>query len=189
MELAAFALALTAWKYPNAGGYRVLPKFNIACSGLSISVHKEEWKQLAMGKHNLRIAMDQLHDTFKDAPVLGSLLDPAKTDAAKLVQWDELSNALEKALKREQTEEQREVAVVAQGLAKAATLLTKRYHWVITNVPYLARGKQHERLRNFCQRHFSAGKNDLATVFLERCLELCTEAEPPASCCRKIGSS
>ncbi len=175
VELAAFALALTAWKYPGTDGYRILPGLNIACSGLSISVHKEEWKQLAMGKHNLRIAMDQLHDTFKDAPVLGSLLNPAKTDAAKLVQWDDLSNALEKALKREQAEEQREVAVVAQGLAKAATLLTERYQWVITNVPYLARGKQHERLRNFCQRHFSAGKNDLATVFLERCLELCTE--------------
>ena len=173
--LAAFALALTAWTYPKAGGYRVLPELHVACSGLSISVAKEEWKQLAMGKHNLRIAMDRLHETFNDAPVLGSLLNPAKTDAAKLVQWDELSGALEQALKREQTEEQREVAVVAQGLAKAATLLAGRYQWVITNVPYLARGKQQERLRNFCQRHFFAAKNDLATVFLERCLELCTE--------------
>ena len=173
--LAAFALALTAWKYPNAGGYRVLPELNVACSGLSISVTKKEWKQLAMGKHNLRIAMDWLHDTFKDAPVLGSLLNPAKTDAAKLVQWDELSSALEQALKQEQSEEQREVAVVAQGLAKAATLLSGRYQWVITNVPYLARGKQHKRLRDFCLRHFSAAKNDLATVFLERCLELCTD--------------
>ena len=173
--LAAFALALTAWKYPGTDGYRVLPELNVACSGLSISVHKEEWKQLAMGNHTLRIAMDQLHDTFKDAPVLGSLLNPAKTDAAKLVQWDELSNALEKALKQEQTEEQREVAVVAQGLAKAATLLAGRYQWVITNVPYLARGKQHERLQDFCQRHHSAAKRNLATVFLERCLELCTD--------------
>ena len=175
VELAAFTLALTAWKYPNAGGYRVLPELNVACSGLAISVAKEEWKQLAMGKHNLRIAMDWLHDTFKDAPVLGSLLNPAKSDAAKLVQWDELSSALERALKQEQSEEQQEVAVVAQGLAKAATLLAGRYHWVITNVPYLARGKQNERLREFCGRHYSAAKNDLATVFLDRCLELCID--------------
>ena len=173
--LAAFALALTAWEYPDAGGYRVLPKLNIACSGLSISVAKEQWKQLALGKQKLRIAMDWLHDTFKDAPVLGSLLDPAKTDAAKLVQWDELSTALEQALKREQTDEQREVAVVAQGLAKAATLLASRYQLVITNVPYLKRGKQHERLRDFCQKHYSAAKKDLATVFLERCMELCRD--------------
>ena len=175
VELAAFALALTAWKYPGAGGYRVLPELNVACSGLAISVAKEEWKQLAMGKHNLRIAMDWLHDTFKDAPVLGSLLNPAKSDAAKLVQWDELSSALERALKQEQSEEQQEVAVVAQGLAKAATLLAGQYHWVITNVPYLARGKQNERLSEFCGRHYSAAKNDLATVFLDRCLELCVD--------------
>jgi hypothetical protein len=175
VELAAFALALTAWKYPNAGGYRVLPELNVACSGLSVSVAKEEWKQLGLGKKNLTIALDWMHDTFKDAPVLGSLLNPAKTDAAKIVQWDELSSALEQALRQEQSEEQQEIAVVAHGLAKAATLLAGRYQWVITNVPYLARGKQNERLRDFCEKHYPAAKNDLATVFLDRCLELCVE--------------
>lgn len=175
VELAAFTLALTAWKYPSAGGYRVLPELNVACSGLSVSVAKEEWKQLGLGKKNLTIALDWMHDTFKDAPVLGSLLNPAKTDAAKIVQWDELSSALEQALKQEQPEEQQEIAVVAQGLAKAATLLAGRYQWVITNVPYLARGKQNQRLQDFCERHYPSAKNDLATVFLDRCLELCVQ--------------
>ncbi|NLE53867.1 MAG: N-6 DNA methylase, partial [Lentisphaerae bacterium] len=175
VELAAFALALTAWKYPGAGGYRVLPGLNVACSGFSVSVAKEEWKQLAMGKHNLRIALDWMYETFKDAPVLGSLLNPVKTDAAKLVHWDELSSAVEQALNQEQGEEQQEVAVVAQGLAKAATLLAGRYQWVITNVPYLVRGKQNKRLRDFCERQYSAAKNDLATVFLDRCLEFCVQ--------------
>lgn len=175
VELAAFALALTAWKYPDAGGYRVLPELNVACSGLSVSAAKEEWKQLGLGKKNLSIALDWMHDTFKEAPVLGSLLNPAKTDAAKIVQWDELSSALEQALKQEQSEEQQEVAVVAQGLAKAAALLAGRYQWVMTNVPYLARGKQSERLCAFCEKHYSAAKNDLATVFLDRCLEFCVD--------------
>ena len=194
VELAAFALALTAWRYPNAGGYRALPELHIACSGLSVSVAKEEWKQLGLGKKNLTIALDWLHDTFKDAPVLGSLLNPAKTNAAKIVQWDELSNALATALKKESTEntesteksiltdgsmtsvdEKKEMGVVAQGLSKAATLLAGQYQWVITNVPYLARGKQDERLQDYCEKHYTTGKNDLATVFLARCLELCVE--------------
>jgi hypothetical protein len=175
VELAAFALALTAWRYPNAGGYRALPELHIACSGLSVSVAKEEWKQLGLGKKNLTIALDWLHDTFKNAPVLGSLLNPAKTQAAKIVQWDELSQTLAQALAQEQTDEQHEIGVVAQGLSKAATLLAGQYQWVITNVPYLARGKQDERLRDFCEKYYSAGKNDLATVFLARCLELCVE--------------
>ena len=177
VELAAFALALTAWNYPSAGGYRPLPELQLACTGLSVSMAKEEWKQLGLGKHNLTIALDWMHDTFKDAPVLGSLLNPAKADAAKLVKWDELSATLNQALETEkskQDESQQEAAVVAQGLAKAATLLSGQYQWVITNVPYLSRGKQSEKLRNYCEQHYPEAKNDLATVFLDRCLELCT---------------
>jgi hypothetical protein len=173
VELAAFALAFTAWTYPGAGGYRPLPELNVACSGLSVSVAKDEWKQLGLGKKNLSLALDWMHDTFRDAPVLGSLLNPSRSEAAKLVQWEELSDALHLALKQEQQEEQREVAVVAQGLARATVLLSGRYQWVITNVPYLARGKQDDRLREYCEKHYPAGKSDLATVFLDRCMEFC----------------
>ncbi len=174
VELAAFALALTAWRYPEAGGYRKLPELNLACSGLSVSVAKEEWKQLALEKHNLRIAMDWMYDVFRNAPVLGSLLNPAKTDAAKIVPWDELSEAISKGPERQNgDEERREAGVVAHGLAKAATLLSGKYHWVITNVPYLARGKQNEVLRDFCEKQYPTAKNDIATVFLDRCLEFC----------------
>jgi len=173
VELAAFALALSAWRYPKAGGYRALPILNVACSGLSVSVGKEEWKGLALDKHNLRIALDWMHDTFNDAPVLGSLLNPAKTDAAKLVSWDELSIAFEQAFDQGHSDEEREAAVVAQGLARAAVLLSRKYHWVITNVPYLVRGKHNEKLAHFCETQYSTAKNDLATVFLDRCLELC----------------
>lgn len=173
VELAVFALALVGWTYPGAGGYRLLPELNVACSGLSVNIAKEEWKQLALDKHNLRIALDWMHDTFMDAPILGSLLDPIKSDAAKIVKWEELSLALEYALKQEETEIQQEAAVIAQGLFKAAMLLTGKYQWVITNVPYLARGKQDEQLRDFCKKHYPEAKNDLATVCLDRCLDLC----------------
>src|SRR6056297_2662831 len=99
VELAAFALALTAWKYPGAGGYRALPELNLTCSGLSVSVAKEEWKQLGLGKRNLTIALDWMHDTFRDAPVLGSLLNPSKSKAAQVdVIWDELAASLDQAL-------------------------------------------------------------------------------------------
>lgn len=175
IELAAFALAITAWKYPGAGGYRLLPKLNLACSGLSVSVAKEDWRKLGLGKQNLTIALDWMHETFMDAPVLGSLLNPAKSDVTKLVQWNELSQILEQTLIQEQGNERREATVVAHGLAKAAMLLVGRYHLVVTNVPYLARGKQTERLRNFCEKHYPSAKNDLATVFLDRCLEFCVE--------------
>jgi hypothetical protein len=175
VELAAFALALTAWSYPNSGGYRLLPELNLACSGLSVSVAKEEWKQLGLGRKDLSLALDWMHDAFQDAPILGSLLNPARTNAAKLVRWEDLSGVLAQALSQEQSEEKLEVAIVAQGLAKAASLLAGQYHWIITNVPYLVSGKQQKRLQDFCEEHYVNAKGDLATAFLDRCLELCTE--------------
>ena len=175
VELAAFALALAAWTYPGGEEYRPLPELNLACSGLSVGAAKERWTELAAGHHNLRIALGWMYDEFREAPVLGSLLNPAATKAANLMDWSSLSAALAKALAQEESDERREIAVAAQGLAKAAELLAGRYHWVITNVPYLTRGKQGEKLRAFCKQHYPAARNDLATVFLERCLGLCAE--------------
>lgn len=187
VELAAFALALEAWRYPDGGGYRKLPELLLACSGLSITSAKDEWKELSLkaGKKNLTIALDSMFQTFKDAPVLGSLINPKRLQAVKIAQWDELDALLGDMLAEDerilvetgsnvrQLSEERETGIVAQGLVKAAKLLSMQYSWVITNVPYLARGKQVEKLRDYCETYYPAGKNDLATVFLDRCLEFC----------------
>lgn len=175
VELAAFAMALTAWKLPNAGGYRELPELHIACSGLAVGVSLTEWKKLALDNHNLRVALKWIHEEFLNAPTLGSLINPTKNRASKLQDWETLGPLLEEALIREKTDEAHEIGVVAQGLAKAAQLLAGKYHWVITNVPYLAIRKQSDKLRQFCQNHYNDAKYDLATVFLDRCLEFCAE--------------
>ncbi|WP_197678340.1 Eco57I restriction-modification methylase domain-containing protein [Pseudomonas synxantha] len=190
VELAAFAVALEAWRYPQAGGYRSLPELHLACSGLSIAAAREEWKELSRraGKQNLTIALDWMYQTFQDAPVLGSLINPRRSKAAQITQWSELQQLLGEALSQEQIKQHSEAdgeisahtnrleaGVVAQGLAKAAELLAGQYTWVITNVPYLARGKQHEILKDYCEAYYPAGKNDLATVFLDRCLEFCVQ--------------
>ena len=180
VELAAFALALNAWRYPGAGGYRALPTLNVACSGLSVSAAKEEWKHLGLGKRNLGMALEWLHETFAQAPVLGSLIDPSRKEGvAKTVSWEELSEALDQALAKEAPSadaEAHDAAVTAQGLARAAKLMAAKYTWVVTNVPYLARGKQEQALRDYCESHYLASQADLATVFLERCLEYCGAA-------------
>ena len=175
VEIAAFALAVAAWRYPGAEGYRPLPEFNLACSGLSVGATRERWAELAGGKRNLRLSLEWMHDAFQDAPVLGSIVNPSRTEAAELVNWGDLSAVLAQALAQEPSEEWREVATAAQGLAKATEMLAASYHMVITNVPYLVRGKQEEGLRDFCDRHYPTAKRDLATVFLERCLALCRD--------------
>ncbi|HDG1711436.1 TPA: N-6 DNA methylase, partial [Kluyvera ascorbata] len=171
VEIAAFALALEAWRYPNAGGYRALPTLNIACSGLDVSAATQEW--LALAKHNPDIseALNWFTRTFNDAPVLGSLIDvntayyEGKTEG-KASPWQVLLDA-----KAATDDEAKTAEVTAQGLAVAAKLLSESYHLVATNVPYLARGKQCDMLKDFCENYFPEAKADLATVFLERCID------------------
>ncbi|MCT2413271.1 BREX-1 system adenine-specific DNA-methyltransferase PglX [Pseudomonas aeruginosa] len=176
VELAAFAVALEAWRYPGAGGYRSLPTLNIACVGQRIQTPREQWLALAGDNPELKSGMARLYDTFRDAPILGSLIDPARSLKGDLLtaDWSQVQPLLSKALMVGDAGEEdlHEAAITAQGLARAAELLGQRYQLVITNVPYLTRGKQCLILRGFCELNYELAKNDLANVFLERCLEL-----------------
>ena len=91
------------------------------------------------------------------------------------MQWEEVSPFLIRALLHEQDYEKRETGVVAQGIVRSAQLLSIKYNWVITNVPYLGRGKQNEVMSEYCEKYYPDAKNDLVTVFLERNLLLCEQ--------------
>ena len=176
-QIAAFNLALAAWKM--AGRVIPLPALNIACSGLSVGVPKKDWLKLAGNDEALRIGMDQLFTLFEQAPELGSLIDPRKSiGEGNMIAagFSELQPLLTQALHRDDedsSDDQRELGVAAQGIAKAAELLADRYHLVITNVPFLVRSKQCEKLRVFSEKNYLEAKNDLATVFTQRCIQLC----------------
>jgi hypothetical protein len=60
-------------------------------------------------------------------------------------------------------------------LARAAELLAGRYSLVVTNVPYLGRGKQDDILKEHLKTQYPLGKADLATAFVLRCLEFCPQ--------------
>jgi hypothetical protein len=175
-QIAAFNLAFSAWTYPEAGGYRTLPELNIACSGLSVGESKDEWAKLAPKSQNAQLALRWLNDEFQHAPVLGSLLDTSKSKAAKLINWEELRPLLEQALAREEVKrdaQATEAGIAAQGLARAAAILAAGYTLIITNVPYLGRGKQAGALKAYLETNYDKGKADLATAFLLRSLALC----------------
>ena len=122
-QIAAFALAFAAWK---SDGYRTLPLPHVACSGIAISGSLEQWRKLAGGDLRLETTLERLYHLFKDAPTLGSLIDPRSVSASDPLFGD---------------------AVV--GVTRAASLLAGQYTLVATNVPYLAQGKQDERLTRF----------------------------------------
>lgn len=194
VEIAVFALALAAWRFPDENGEPLgvraeMPAPQVACCGLKVAAKPQDWMALvpddAANAAYLRQELRLLHDRFAQAPLLGSLLDPArglKNDLATS-SFDTLRDLLARALSIEnsaplsgQTIELQDdiwdLALSAKGLLDAARLLGERYHLVVTNVPYLVRGKQSAALRDFASSYFAEAQNDLATVFLSRCLEL-----------------
>ena len=194
VEIAVFALALAAWRFPDENGDPLgvradMPAPQVACCGLKVAAKPEDWMALvpddSANAAYLRQELRLLHASFAQAPLLGSLLDPARSLKNDLAtsSFNTLRDLLGRALATERPatlwgqaselqDDSWDLALTAKGLLDAARLLDGRYHLVVTNVPYLARGKQNDTLKDYCETHYPEAKNDLANVFLERCLEL-----------------
>jgi hypothetical protein len=173
-QIAAFNVALTAWKL---AGYQTLPLLHLACSGLAPSTGEAEWLALAGESDRLRRGMKRLYGLFKDAPVLGSLINP-RALAGDLIEaeFHELQPLLEMALAQEAKDDTaHEMAVIAHGLAKAAEILASKFTLVSTNVPYLGREKQDEVLQNFADQYYGDSIRCLSTIFLSRSRGWCND--------------
>lgn len=188
-QIAAFSVAFAAWKL--AGEAIELPPLRIACSGLVRNASKEEWLALAeripgaadsapkrslhgtrqtLASGPLRHTFTTLHGLFAEASTLGSLIDPRQADRSVFSEdFNRIGPLLESVLAAGETDdEHKERAVAAAGIAEASSLLAGTYSLVITNVPYLARGKQGRTLQQTAETYFPASKGDLSTMFVER---------------------
>jgi hypothetical protein len=166
-QIAAFNLALAAWKRV---GHCTLPAMNLACSGLAPNTRESDWLAMAGDNEKLNNGMARLYRLFKDAPVLGSLINPRRSaDNMFVADYHELQPLLEKALAQETRDDTaQELAVTARGLAKAAEILAGQFTLVATNVPYLKAENQGLELKEFIEENFNGAKADLATAFVQR---------------------
>lgn len=187
-QIAAFNLAFAAWRRT---GFHPLPQLNLACSGLAIGVTKAEWLKLAekavaaadpaakrdlLGaednllthglEERVKNGLEALYDLFAKAPWLGSLIDPRRIGGDILSEgFDRLEPLLTSIMTAADTDEAREMAVTARGMTKAAELLKARFTLVVTNVPYLGRGKQSDWLKTECERIDVNTRGDIAYSF------------------------
>jgi hypothetical protein len=192
VEIAVFALALAAWRFPDENGNPLgvradMPASHIACCGLKVAAKPQDWAALvpdhAANAEHLREGLRRLHRDFSQAPLLGSLLDPSKASGDLFAaDFSLLVGLLEEAL---QAEHQPELwddgigawdnALTARGLLDAARLLGASYHLVITNVPYVGQLKYSEGLKAYILGNWMQAKSDLALVFALRCQELASK--------------
>ncbi len=180
-QIAAFAIVLATWK--TGGGWRDVPLPNIACSGVPLNAPLDEWRPLAEGNTIVEDALERLHVLFGEADTLGSLIDPRfAAEGAGFIDrqrsfadtdWEEIAPLLHRATRAESQDPTASVlGADAVAVARAADFLSRRYWLVATNVPWLKRGNQAERLTRYCEAYSKDARADLATVFLDRCVRL-----------------
>ncbi len=189
-QIAAFNVAMAVWKMlrcelqdASRGFFELPPMRNIACSGIPLGNTRDEWMKslnVALPNSDLGFQWGQLYDMFSKADTLGSLINPQRFFGSGLMtdqQLEQISVALSTIIAddRNATDEQQELAAAAQGLTRATELLAGRYTLVITNVPYLGRGKQDDHLKKYLDTQYALGKADLSTAFVLRCLEFCSQ--------------
>lgn len=195
VQIAMFAVAMAAWK--AGGGWRELPVPNVACSGVSVNAADAEWRALAAGDQRLEGALGRLHTLFRDARILGSLIDPVRVATTNTrspqtslddTAWDDVAPVLAGALVREQADPATAVlGADAIGLANAARLLSRRYTLVTTNVPYLGIQKLPDDIVKWLTAAYPAACPDLSTVFIERCAGLATASGGSTAIVSPIG--
>jgi len=175
-QIAAFNVALTAWRL--VGQHCTWPTMNLACAGLGINAPEADWLRLAGEDGRARQTMQKLYAMFRQAPTLGSLIDPSRFGKELFsAEFSEVWPLLQEALAAEQTGvDAKELAIAAQGVLSAARILADEFTLVITNVPYLGRGKQDEVLVKYCEDFHSDAKADLATCFVDRCIRFCCKS-------------
>jgi hypothetical protein len=179
-QIAAFNVAIAVWKL--TGPKPLPPMRNIACSGIPLGNSRDEWMKslkVALPHSDLGFQWGQLFDMFSKADTLGSLINPQRFFGSGLItdeQLEQISDALTKVIvsDRNATVEQHELAAAAQGLTRATELLSGRYTVVITNVPYLGSRRQDDDLKKYLTTQYALGKSDLATAFVLRAIEFCS---------------
>lgn len=185
VEIAVFAVALEAWRYPDERGQplgvREIPSPHIACCGLKVAGKAEDWQALvpdeAANANALREGLARLHQQFSQAPLLGSLLSPSRHKGDLFnSDYAQLEPLLLEALKQEGSGEEaggrRESALSALGLLDAARLLEARYQLVVTNVPFQTAISLEVTLKEFISEHMTCGKANLATAMAIRLREM-----------------
>lgn len=167
--LASFALMMKAMEYDRSvltksvfpkiysfGDERVIKDWDI--EGVRLS-DKE------------RLKADYLAAFFKDADVLGSLIDVKFSGKGVQVEmFADLSKKEE--MEKYFDEETTVVSSVPEKLAFSGELygvLADKYHVVVTNPPYLP-GNANPVLKKYLEKHYPDSKSDLFAAFIERCL-------------------
>jgi hypothetical protein len=143
-QLASFAMTMKARAYYSRYLRKAVQPNVIALQNMNHDLIA------SVGNWGSKSAMWQ----FENVDTIGSLLQITPDDCNKIKIGDGLFGARQKLLKTQ------------------AEYLSRKYHCVVTNPPYLGKGFGYA-LKNYISAHYPNSKLDTMATFMERCLGLC----------------
>lgn len=172
--LASFALMMKAMEYDRAVLTKsVFPK--IYSFGDERVIKDWDIEGVRLGDKE-RLKADYLAAFFKDADILGSLIDVKFSGKGVQVEmFADLSKKEE--MEKYFDEEATVVSSIPEKVAFSGELygvLSDKYHVVVTNPPYLP-GNANPVLKKYLEKHYPDSKSDLFAAFMERCLSFSSQ--------------
>lgn len=160
-QLAYFAVMMKARQYDRRFFSRGIQP-HVYASVESNHVDKFAVEYFCNGNAKLTAAMDTIISELHDAKEYGSILNVAPQDWSVL--YDRFSEITE------DINISRETALrELLPLVQVAELLSQKYDIVVTNPPYLSVSGLNAEVSEFIKKTYPDSKNDLYSVFIERC--------------------
>jgi hypothetical protein len=157
-QLAAFALTMKARSYYTRFLRKPVQPNIIALENVSEETIKQSVKlPFSIDGKKISDHKDLSLYLFTQADNFGSLIQ-ISPDEVKAIQIQESSIWQEQQLK----------------LKDQAEYLSRQYHCVVTNPPYLGQKGMNGKLKGFVETNFPKSKTDLMACFMERCINFCS---------------
>ncbi|MEG6534399.1 BREX-1 system adenine-specific DNA-methyltransferase PglX [Caldifermentibacillus hisashii] len=166
-QLASFSLMMKA-REKSRRIFRKKIQLNILSIEESNHLDKEEIAQLIGENDNERIELRSIIETFIDAKIYGSMLQPQQYCYQKYLNRIQKINDEQLSLEMLNVFEHLETL---KKLFELGKILASEYNVVITNPPYMGARGMNNLLRKFLEKNFNNAKNDTFSVFIERCIQ------------------
>lgn len=170
-QLAYFAVMMKARQYDRRFfSHVVQPHIYAVQESNHIQYDKEYGDFLLSEEH--RETLRYLLNAFRDAKEYGTIIDIEEHDYVGFLKaWKNAESSLENIVMIGWYTAANERV---PALAHQAILLSQKYNAVVTNPPYRGMGDVEEKLQNYVKQNYPDSKQDLSTIFMEKCDKLCT---------------
>lgn len=165
VQLAYFSVMMKARQYDRRFFSRGIQPHVYAITE-SNNIDKYTLDYFCNGNEKLTQAMITIVKELYDAKEYGSILNVTQQDWSALYGRfveivDDINMSREAALKE------------LVPLVQCAEAMAQKYDVVVTNPPYMASSGMDKRLFDYVKNNYNDGRNDLYTVFLLKCCEMC----------------